>query len=312
MFIKKSIILSNKKSNANSLAVLKLDNSSSSHTYCTIKGYNLNSNEYVLGVANGDNVTKQNIFFDKNNVYNFKLNRLDDEKSIHLVLTENVDNTIQPVVWNSDTTHKAKIINTLSSTIKRIDKVTSSTKLDENINITISNNENNTTNEDDNKNIEQLFEDDTNLDELIDEMVENSDETVTTASNDNKTNYENVENETTNNNEPTFYEQRKDQLDELFDKYPREEKLEQLVDNSKWVKIEYDKVPNKHYVVGVIYDGDTIKYICFGVPGTMDTPPEDDLKEYSQWLPCDILNPKDNGYWVMYQDATNGKNIILD
>ena len=74
MFIKKSIILSNKKSNANSLAVLKLDNSSSSHTYCTIKGYNLNSNEYVLGVANGDNVTKQNIFFDKNNVYNFKLN----------------------------------------------------------------------------------------------------------------------------------------------------------------------------------------------------------------------------------------------
>ena len=43
----------------------------------------------------------------------------------------------------------------------------------------------------------------------------------------------------------------------------------------------------------------------------MDKEPQDDLKDYSQWLPTDINNPTDNGYWVMYQDSTNGENIIL-
>ena len=102
-----------------------------------------------------------------------------------------------------------------------------------------------------------------------------------------------------------------EQLDELFDKYPREKNLENLIDNSSWVKINHEE-ENKYYVVGIIYENDDIKYICYGVPGSYYNEPQSDLRAYSQWLPVDSMNPYDNGYWVMYQDADSGENIVIN
>jgi hypothetical protein len=36
------------------------------------------------------------------------------------------------------------------------------------------------------------------------------------------------------------------------------------------------------------------------------------MREYSQWLPTDVLNPYDKGYWVMYQDADTGEKIFIN
>ena len=33
---------------------------------------------------------------------------------------------------------------------------------------------------------------------------------------------------------------------------------------------------------------------------------------YCQWLPLDLDYPTDEGYWVMYQDAKNGKEVKLE
>ena len=101
-----------------------------------------------------------------------------------------------------------------------------------------------------------------------------------------------------------------EQLQELFDTYPREYSLEKLIDNSKWVKINHEE-ENKYYVVGLIYDNDDVKYICYGVPGSYYTEPPMELQGYSQWLPTDVNDPYNNGYWVMYQDSETGENIYL-
>ena len=119
-----------------------------------------------------------------------------------------------------------------------------------------------------------------------------------------------IEKEMSSNTTHDFYEMIAEQLNELFDKYPRDHTLENLIDNSKWVKLKHDD--NKYYVVGIIYNNNDIKYICYGVPGNYSKEPPTELKNYSQWLPTDITNPFDNGYWVMYQDADTGENILLN
>ena len=111
--------------------------------------------------------------------------------------------------------------------------------------------------------------------------------------------------------EHKFYNMIAEQLDDLFEKYPREENLENLVENSKWVKIKYED-QDKYYVVGIIYINNDIKYICYGVPGNYYSEPPRELKDYSQWLPTDTLSPYSEGFWVMYQDADTGENVIIN
>ena len=148
-------------------------------------------------------------------------------------------------------------------------------------------------------------------------LINNSEIAVATASSLFESSEEEIENIIDNNlksNSATtheFYNMIAEQLQELFDKYPSENSLNKLVDNSRWVKIDTDS-DNKHYVVGIITDNDDIKYICYGVPGNYANEPPQELLHYSQWLPTDTTNPYTNGYWVMYQDADTGENIYLN
>lgn len=108
-----------------------------------------------------------------------------------------------------------------------------------------------------------------------------------------------------------FYNMIADQLQELFDRYPPEDNLNKLIENSYWVKIEAD-IDNRQYVVGTIKNNNDVKYICYGVPGNYHQEPPVEMREYSQWYPIDIKDPFNNGYWVMYQDAETGENVYLN
>ena len=65
MFLKKSIILTSSLPSKDSMAILKMDNTNSNYTYCTLKAYNLKGIEYILGIENENNILKQNIFLIK-------------------------------------------------------------------------------------------------------------------------------------------------------------------------------------------------------------------------------------------------------
>lgn len=105
-------------------------------------------------------------------------------------------------------------------------------------------------------------------------------------------------------NGSNFYLAVKPQLDEMFVCYKQEEALNKAVENSSWVHIDAE---DGYYVVGLVKDGDTPSYICYGVPSynQNDVPPE--LKNVCVWLPVEDENVK--GYWVIYQSAVDGEII---
>lgn len=108
-----------------------------------------------------------------------------------------------------------------------------------------------------------------------------------------------------------FYSLIKDQIDDLFERFPRNARLEVLVDNSKWVDIDYEG-EGKAYVVGLLYDENgTLEYIAYGVPSTSDIRPPRQIADYSQWLPLDQDQPDGEGYWVMFQNAQTGDSVRL-
>lgn len=104
-----------------------------------------------------------------------------------------------------------------------------------------------------------------------------------------------------------FYEDIKGQLDELFEKYPRNTELEMRVMDSKWVNINYDA--KSYYTVGVISEGDIATVICYGVPYEIKSTPPSEIEDYCQWLPLDKTDVNKAGYYVMYQNAINGEII---
>ena len=98
------------------------------------------------------------------------------------------------------------------------------------------------------------------------------------------------------------------QLDEMFAKYPSEDILNSIIPDSKFIKVDGEKP----YVLGAMYENKLLKYIAYGVPATYNSLPPADLGQHYQWLP---LNPNDmmsDGYYMIYQDATNGTIVEIN
>lgn len=108
-----------------------------------------------------------------------------------------------------------------------------------------------------------------------------------------------------------FYDEIKEQLDALFERYPEETFLCEVIPNSKWIKVDYED-SGEYYVIGLIFENDKLKFISYGVPGQYDVAPPRELSENAQWLPLDPDKPQDLGYWLTYQDAQNGESVEVN
>jgi len=112
--------------------------------------------------------------------------------------------------------------------------------------------------------------------------------------------------------EKDFYGQVKDQVEVLFEKYKKDESLEEIIPNSKWVRVTYDGEEN-FYILGLIFDEEKVlKYISYGVPSCDSSTPPDDLSDYAQWLPKDVLSTQKEGYWIVCQDAKTGETLKIE
>lgn len=103
-----------------------------------------------------------------------------------------------------------------------------------------------------------------------------------------------------------FYLAVKPQLDEMFICYPVDSELANIVPNSRWVRVATE---DDYYVVGVIFDLDEPKYICYGIHGGFAEKPPEEIKNLCDWLPLDLSNPDGEGYWMLYQSAKDGKTL---
>ena len=111
-----------------------------------------------------------------------------------------------------------------------------------------------------------------------------------------------------------FFDKLKPQIDKLFENNPVEDNLQNLIPDSKWVKVEYEE-DGDFFVFGLLYDDkQNVRYVCYGVPAVFDEEPPKELSGYPIWLPLDRKNEKGFGYWLTYQDATTGEPVkaILD
>lgn len=106
----------------------------------------------------------------------------------------------------------------------------------------------------------------------------------------------------------SFYGSISEDIDKLFETYSEEEFLSQIIPFSKWAKIENEE-NDDYYVLGLIYENDEVKYICYGVPGMYDETPPVELKDFAEWLPLDSTKENEYGYWITYQDAKSGENV---
>ena len=104
-----------------------------------------------------------------------------------------------------------------------------------------------------------------------------------------------------------FYLAVKPQLDEMFVRYPAEERLNAIVPNSRWVRVDADE--GDYYVVGVLYDLSTPIFICYGIPGVPGAPPPREIADVCVWLPLSRERQEEGGFWVIYQSAENGKCV---
>ncbi|MDD4111092.1 MAG: hypothetical protein PHS54_06085, partial [Clostridia bacterium] len=89
-----------------------------------------------------------------------------------------------------------------------------------------------------------------------------------------------------NNNNDNFYSEIKDQLNLLFEKYPEETFLTEVIPDSKWVKVDYEDDGN-YIVIGLMYENDNVRFVCYGSPGEFSKNPPAEFKGVSQWLPLD-------------------------
>ena len=97
------------------------------------------------------------------------------------------------------------------------------------------------------------------------------------------------------------------QLDEMFERYPEDEILNSIIENSRFIRVDGDNP----YVLGVIYEDKMLKYIAYGVPAKYNSLPPIDLGQNYQWLP---INPRDvmsDGYFMIYQDAVTGSIVEI-
>lgn len=340
---KKTVFLSNKESKVKGMATLTLEKKGTG-IFCTLKSFNFDEKyqNLVLGLKSDDKIIKQNIKFN-DNVYNFILNQnLDLEKSVGCVLMNVTDSSISPIIWGSEKSenYKTQIVNKMKASIENLSfpsnyspKKPSTTPKIDNQDMSPNIQKSNLESDPYPDTYEQVFSkimgktpdytEQLSMDtETMSFRPKDSHEVAQTASmadlfeNSDEEINKQIDSElneipTGNSKEHKFYSMIADQLEELFDKYPREIGLQNLVENSRWVKIT-DEDNDRNYVVGIIYLDNDIKYICYGVPGSYYSEPPRELKNYSQWLPSDTTNPYENGYWVMYQDADTGENVMVN
>ncbi|MBO7526392.1 MAG: hypothetical protein J6T74_00675 [Clostridia bacterium] len=297
MVYKKSIVLSS-VNGGKEKGVVTVENDAG-ELIGTVRLYNFNTNlEGILslGILNGGEVLKAGLIKTENDIYTFKLNGNKDLNDFSCALVNLDGGEAKPLlIGSTKKTSKAEeqLCNGLcifeqDASIDNVKKT-----LDEN---------------------QIELEDQEEIEQLIDAEVQN-------VGNDNKCKecryrdaFFKLEDDTSSapeQSEPTFFDEIKEQIQSLFGKYPEEEILKDIIPNSKWVKIDYED-KGEYYVVGLLYEENKIKYVCYGVPSTHSLEPPEDLKGFSQWLPIDTEKEDGFGYWITYQDADTGENVKLD
>lgn len=319
--LKRNIIMSNKASKNNEMAVLTIEKHANAFDAC-IKLYNIENKDLMLAISCDSEQVFKSELPENNYSYNFKLSSgFNMNSQISCVVVKKQGSNVEPIVWDTvfglenKAEQKAESMFALSSpkheTVKKPDQSFAHATYQPNKPNELFGNKSAQA-------AESAKKEQVNLEELFDILDEELEREIDITLQKNNTDHANkvFDEETEKLKEQLsenvmFFELINDQIEDLFSKYPSESSLETLIPNSKWVKVDFEEDANP-YVLGLIYDDVILKYIAYGVPGEFSKEPPADLEKYSQWLPIDPNNIEVGGYWVMYQDAATGDNVLIE
>jgi hypothetical protein len=103
------------------------------------------------------------------------------------------------------------------------------------------------------------------------------------------------------------YQRIKARLNKLLAENPADEVLNGIIPDSKFVKIYYGE--DRYYSLGLVKENDIPQYICYAVPSYYSENPPEEFNGLSRWVPADTADAKSKGYWVIFQNALDGKYI---
>ncbi|MBR2341710.1 MAG: hypothetical protein IKA72_04810 [Clostridia bacterium] len=104
-----------------------------------------------------------------------------------------------------------------------------------------------------------------------------------------------------------YYLTVKEEIDELFKKYPKDETLNGVFHCSEWVRVKGEEGAPE-YLVGIIYEEWRAKYICYALPAENSESPPDEIKDVCTFVPLSLFNDK-VGFFIIFQSAESGECI---
>lgn len=304
----RNIILTSANEDINVKGVLCLE-TTTSKTLVNLKTYNFSKTigKFLLGIKCGADLFKVELGSDENYIID---KPLDLNEKISAVVVKIENNQADILIWGSNETNRVW----QNSILQNFDVQTQNSK---------PKTEENQQRESKKEIFSQSFDDDFEFetkqsdvgdysdyetDEEIEKIVDQSLNKFSELEGDEEEN----KNDFNQNNKSEFLNSVEDQINELLNNYEEEKALENIIPNSKFVKV--NSSGQNFYIFGVIYENNEIKYIVYGLPGEFNVKPDDEYSNYYQWLPLNSENPQGYGYYLMYQDALNGNQveIILD
>lgn len=104
-----------------------------------------------------------------------------------------------------------------------------------------------------------------------------------------------------------YYHTVKEELEELFRTYPRDETLCGAFSCSEWVRV-YGDEGAPQYLVGVLYEDGTASYICYALSAKQTDAPPKEIEGVCTFVPTSALQNAD-GFYVIFQSAASGECV---
>ncbi len=104
-----------------------------------------------------------------------------------------------------------------------------------------------------------------------------------------------------------YYLAIKGEIDELFSKYPLDKTLLKAFPTGKFVRLRGSEL-SPTYLVGVLYEEEKVRYICYALKAEDKTAPPKELKNVCSFVPTKAYD-EEEGFFVIFQSATTGECI---
>ena len=104
-----------------------------------------------------------------------------------------------------------------------------------------------------------------------------------------------------------YYLAVKDEIDKLFQTYPRDKTLAGAFSCGEWVRVK-GTAKQPEYLVGILRMDGKVRYICYALRADDKNNPPDEIKKVCTFVPCSLFQ-EEKGFFVLFQSTATGECI---